>query len=223
MRRKIEKHGNILHCYDTYIKRYPQLPKMSEINQNNLIEYLNRKETVLDVCDHSKFKGWNDWNPTFEPELVKIGQIEQKVNMESPEKYWGDDAPIKLNEYPYWESEIHKCPKCKNIFFFYNEDGGHGRQKRYRLIQKELIDIESIVPTTNCQIISSPYKYTIYKKPDLTFELSICKPIALGVDIYHIMTNDEVKSFKKDGIIALNNRMKDMDENYSNYRVVSWR
>jgi hypothetical protein len=91
------------------------------------------------------------------------------------------------------------------------------------LIQKELIDIESIVPTENCQIISNPYKYTIYKKPDLTFELSVCKPIALGIDIYHIMTNDEIKSFKKNGIISLNHRMKDMYENYSNYRIVSWR
>jgi hypothetical protein len=77
---------------------------MTEINQNNLIKYLNNEETVLDVCDHSKFKGWNDWNPVFEPELVKIGQIQQEVNMKSPEKYWGGDAPIKLNEYPYWES-----------------------------------------------------------------------------------------------------------------------
>lgn len=196
---------------------------MEEINQNNLIQFLNNLEIVENDCDHSKFKGWNDWNPKFEPELVRIGKIEQELNVESPKEYWGEQAPILLNEYPYWNCEIHQCPKCNRPFFFYNEDGGHGSQKRYRLIQKELIDIESIKPTQNCQIISNPYKYTIYKKTDLTFELSICKPLALGVDIYHIMTDNEVKSFKEIGISALENRMKDMDENYSDYRVVSWR
>lgn len=137
---------------------------MEEINQNNLIEFLSKLKTLKNVCDHSKFKGWNDWNPNFEPELVKIGQIEQEVSMEPPKSYWGEKAPISLDEYPYWHCEIHQCPKCNELFFFYNEDGGHSRQKRYRLIQKELIDIESIKPTQNCQIISSPYKYAIYKK-----------------------------------------------------------
>ena len=195
---------------------------METINQNNLLQFLNSFTKVENTCNHAKFKGWNDWEPSFESLPVKVGQIDQKV-MRHPEKYWGVDALIKLDEYPYAQCEIHQCPACQALFFFYYEDGGHARRKRYRLIQKELIDIESIVPTQRCKISSDSYHYTIYKNPDLTFELVICKPIALGVDIYHILTNEEVKSFKKEGIAALENRMRDMDKNYSNYRVESWR
>lgn len=196
---------------------------METISQNNLLEFLNNFTKIKNTCDHTKFKGWNNWNPSFEPSLVKVGQINQEVTIQNPDEYWGDNVLIKLNEYPYAQCEIHQCPACQELFFFYNEYGGHGRQKRYRLIQKALIDIESIVPTQNCQIILNSYHYAIYKKPDLTFELSICKPIATGVDVCHIMTNKEVQSFKKEGIAALEDRIKDMDKNYSNYRVKSWR
>ena len=196
---------------------------MEEINQNNLLRFLNNLEQDKSKRDYSDYEGWNDWHPDFEYELIRIGQIEQDPTWESASKYWGKDAPILLDKYPYCICEIFQCPISGQVFFHYLETGGHAPQKRYRLIQKELIDIESIKPTQNCQIISKPYKYTIYKKTDLTFELSICKPVALGVDIYHIMTDNEVKSFKEIGISALENRMKDMDENYSDYRVVSWR
>lgn len=67
------------------------------------------------------------------------------------------------------------------------------------------------------------FRYTVYKNPDLTIEISISKPIALGVEVYHILTEKETSNYFQFGISSLENRMKDMNENFSNYRVVSWR
>ena len=39
---------------------------------------------VPDICDHTKFNGWNDWNPSFKPELIKTGQVNQETNIKSP-------------------------------------------------------------------------------------------------------------------------------------------
>jgi len=197
--------------------------EMEEINQNNLLRFMNNLEQDKSKIDYSKYQGWNDWHPEFEHEFVRIGQIEQEPTWDTPSQYWGTDAPILLNKYPYCTCEIHQCPVSNQVFFHYVEFGGHAPQKRYRLINKDLIDIESIKPTLTAEILSKPYKYAVYKNPDLTFELSICKPVALGIDIYHIMTENEIRSFIKNGIATLESRIKDMDENYSDYRVVSWR
>jgi hypothetical protein len=195
---------------------------MTDINQNNLIEYLNDHDYNKACSDHFRYKGWNNWDPIIEPELVKVGQIQQ-VNSNTVGRYWGENEPIVLTDYPYSNCEIYKCPICNAIFFFYNEDGGHARQKRYRLIQKDLIDIESIIPTELCKIESIAYKYSIYKKEDMSFKLSICKLVGVGIDVLYTLTEEEVKKYKKKGITGLDARIKDMDENYNNYKIISWR
>jgi hypothetical protein len=63
----------------------------------------------------------------------------------------------------------------------------------------------------------------VYKNPDLTYGISISKNLGTGVDIYHQLINEEKEKYLIDGINSLTDRMKDMDTNYNNYKVTSWR
>lgn len=194
---------------------------MEHIDQNNLLAYLNGIENQSSNCDYNVYKEWSNVVEGHDLDLAKVGAIEQEVTEEQTD-YWGEEAPIRLNVYPYYRCEIHQCPKSKQLFFFYRELSWHRPQNRYRLIQKELIDIESIVPTAYCEILSKPLHYTLCKLKNMHFELSIYKPVNLEAQVYHILTDEEVKQFKENGITALENRIKDMNENHANYRVVSW-
>lgn len=197
---------------------------METINQNNLLYFLLTNKIDGSKCDHSFFFEWNNGNDDLKNDLINIGKINLKPAFKENGNYWGKNAPIELNKYPYFGCEVYKCKKCNSLFFHYTELGGHGSQKRYRLIRKELIDIESFEPEERTLIDLKSYIYAVYKKPDMTYELSICKAgVGVGIDIYHIMDKGEEQKYLKKGIESLKSRMEDMDANYSNYEVVSWR
>ncbi|ELV7526289.1 hypothetical protein QMU91_002522, partial [Flavobacterium psychrophilum] len=125
--------------------------------------------------------------------------------------------------YPYFDCEILQCDKCKNLFFYYIELGGHLPQKRLRLIRKELIDLDSLKPRTQIVIDYQGLDYQVYKNKDLTYEISICKNFGVTVDIYHKLSIEEQNEYILNGISVLEKRIIDMDKNYNNYKVVSWR
>jgi hypothetical protein len=92
------------------------------------------------ICDHSNFREWNNGVIELTETLNKVAEINVTPAKNQVElKYWGEDAPIVLELYPYYGCEIFECKKCKSPFFHYTELGGHGPQERYRLIRKELI------------------------------------------------------------------------------------
>jgi len=72
-------------------------------------------------------------------------------------------------------------------------------------------------------IDSKGLEYRILKHPDLTYEIEISLPIQGGLSIYHMLLEQEEKEYLNKGIVALQDRINDMKEKYSTYRVVSWR
>ena len=195
-----------------------------DINEDNLLQYLTSL-TVLNLCkNHSEFYEWNNETDDLKCTLKKIGEISiQPSDKQWEVPYWGIDTKIEMDCYPYYGCEIFQCIECNAIFFYYLELGGHGAQKRYRLIRKELIDLESIKPKHKIIIDYKDYDYVVYKNPDLTYEISISKPLGIGIDIYHKLSKEEKENYLLQGITSLKNRMKDMDENFNNYKVTSWR
>jgi hypothetical protein len=193
------------------------------IDQDRILNYLNQNKVKEDICDHSDFIEWNEETDEIKTVVEKIGKITLPSNSSKNKNCWRKDSKIELDKYPYLECEIHQCQKCKSIFFHHIELTGNAPQRRYRLLRKELIDLDSIKPKVRIIIDSEPFKYQVYKNPDLSYEISICKPVALGIDIYHKLTKQEEVEYLKNGIKALQNRIEDMDGNYNKYKVVSWR
>ena len=195
-----------------------------EINDQKLLHFLTSTK-VDDSCGgHTDFLEWHNETEELKTSLTKIGQIAiQPSEKQWDSQYWGQDAKIQLDRYPYYGCEIFQCQKCNTVFFYYLELGGHGAQKRYRVIRKDLIDMETIKPAHPIVIDYKGMDYMIYKNPDLTYAVSISKNIGIGLDVYHQLSKEEQEGYLRDGIISLNNRMKDMDLNYSNYKVTAWR
>lgn len=90
-------------------------------------------------------------------------------------------------------------------------------------MKKELKDIETRIPNKQIVVEYKTAEYVVYKNPDLTYGISISKNLGAGMDIYHQLTEEEKVNYLRDGIKALSERMKDMDMNYNNYKVTSWR
>jgi len=193
------------------------------IDQDTILNYLTQNEVKESICDHSDFHDWHEETYEIEKNVEKIGQISLPSSSIINKNYCGKDSIIELDKYPYSECEILQCRKCENIFFRFIELVGKEPKKKYRLIRTELINLNSIKPKVQIIIDSKPYIYQVYKNPDLSYEISISKPVALGVEIYHKLTELEEVAYLKKGIESLQKRMEDMDENYSKYRVVSWR
>lgn len=196
----------------------------NDIDEQKLLHYLT--SIKVDNCcgGHEDFQEWNNETEVLRNSLIKIGKISTiPSENQSDIKYWGANAPIQMDKYPYYDCEIFQCKECNTVFFFYIELGGHGPQKRYRVVKKELIDVETIKPKHQIIIDIKDYEYIIYKNPDLSYGISICKSLGVGVDIYHQLTFNEQNSYLQNGISTLKERMKDMDTNYNNYKVTSWR
>jgi hypothetical protein len=195
-----------------------------EINEDRLLHHLTSTK-VSDICgNHLEFYEWNNETDDLIAKLKKIGQISiQPSEKQWEAQYWGQDAKILMDCYPNYGCDIFQCTKCNTTFFYYLELGGHGAQKRYRVVRKELIDLETIRPKHQIIIDYKYMDYVVYKNPDLTYSISICKSLGIGVDIFHQLSNEEKEHYLQNGIISLTERMKDMDKNYDNYKVTSWR
>jgi len=195
-----------------------------EIDDQKLLHFLASTK-VNDSCGgHNDFLEWNNETEELKANLTKIGQISvQPGEKQWDSQYWGQDAKIQFDCYPYYGCEIFQCKKCNTVFFHYTEIGGHWPQKRYRVVRKSLIDIESIKPTHRIVIDYKGLDYFIYKNPDLTYGVLISKNIGLGLDVYHQLSKEEQELYLRDGILSLKSRMEDMDVNFSNYKVTSWR
>jgi hypothetical protein len=113
---------------------------MLDLNAQELLKVLSSLK--VDACcgEHKDFFQWNNETEELKNCLFKIGQVSVQPS-ETPfeSQYWGEDAPIRLDKYPYYLCNIFQCKKCRALFFYYLELGGHGAQKRYRLVRKELI------------------------------------------------------------------------------------
>ncbi len=196
----------------------------NDIDENRLLHHLTSTK-VSDLCEnHSDFYEWNNETDELRTKLKKIGQISiqpSEKQWEAP--YWGQDTKIQMDCYPNYSCDVFQCIECNTTFFYYLEFGGHGAQKRYRVVRKELIDLESIKPKNPIIIDYKDLDYVIYKNPDLTYDISISKSLGTGVDIYHKLSKEEKENYFREGINSLKNRMSDMDKNYNNYKVTSWR
>jgi hypothetical protein len=194
------------------------------VDQDNLIRHLKVTE-VLDVCDyHRELDNWAIETKDLKNKLKKIGRISILPN----EYSWEVDGSknqfaIRFDKYPYFDSEIFQCIECGCTFFFHLELGINGPQKRYRNVKSEWIDIDAIKPAKQVIVDYKPFEYIIYKNPDLSYGVSISKRLGIGIDIYYELTTDEVVSYLRVGISGLRNRLDDMDKNYQNYKVTSWR
>lgn len=195
-----------------------------DIDEQKLLHFLASIK-VNDACGgHTDFWEWHNETEALKTNLTKIGQIAiQPGEKQWEAPYWGQDAKIRFDCYPYYGCDLYQCQKCHTVFFYYVELGGHGPQKRYRVVRKALIDLESLTPTHRIIIDYKGMDYIMYKNPDLTYGLLISKTIGVGIDVYHQLSKEEQERYLKDGIESLNDRLKDMDVNYTNYKVTSWR
>jgi len=196
----------------------------NNIDENRLLHHLTSTK-VSDLCgNHSGFYEWNNETDELKIKLKKIGQISiQPSDKQWEAPYWGQDTKIQMDCYPYYGCEVFQCTECNTTFFYYLELGGHGAQKRYRIVRKDLIDLETIKPKNQIIIDYKDLDYVIYKNPDLTYGISISKNLGIGVDIYHQLSNEEKENYLRDGINSLKDRMTDMDKNHGNYKITSWR
>ena len=195
-----------------------------EIDENKLLHHLTSTK-VSDLCgNHSDFYEWNNETEELRKKLKKIGQISiQPSAKQWDAPYWGKETKIFMDCYPYYGCEIFQCTQCNTTFFYYSELGGHGAQERYRVVRKELIDLETIKPKHQIIIDYKDLEFVVYKNPDLTFGISISKNLGIGADIYHQLSENEKECYLLNGIKSLNDRIKDMNENYNSYKITSWR
>jgi len=150
------------------------------INETNFLDYLEQQEQQNQHCNHSLYLQWSNGSSAFESNLVPIGQIIQQDITIGSGSYWGFNAPICLSEYPYCECQILQCEKCRHVFFHYVEYGGHGPQKRYRLIRKVLFvePVQEII--LNLGILNN--NYTIHNY--LAYELKLKELYGKSLDAF---------------------------------------
>lgn len=164
------------------------------------------------VCDHSPFLKWNFSSSELVSSLSKIGFVSVENCLPSS----GDDTEtIDLERQPYCSSDVFRCEKCHR-FFFRNENN-------FKLIKREMIDIETIRPKHQIIIDNGNLDYMVFKNPDLSYAVSISKPVGIGIDVHHQLSEMETSSYLEHGILALSERLDDMDRNFSKYKVTSWR
>ena len=194
------------------------------INEDNLLHYLASIKVEQMCHNHAEFSDWNEETEELTSQIQLIGKISiqpngQQRNVLSTE----DGTKIQLDSYPYNECEIVQCMVCNTVFFRYAELVAQKLQNRYKVIRKELIDIESLKPKRRIIIDIENHYYIIYKNPDLTYDLSISIPLYGGMDVDHCLTNTDKESYLLEGISSLKNRMSDMEAHYTQYKVTHWR
>lgn len=117
------------------------MPIANNIDEQRLLHLLTSTKVDNSCEGHKDFYEWNNGTEVLRTSLIKIGDISiQPADNQYELQYWGKDAPIQINRYPYYGCEIFQCTKCNTLFFYYLELGGHGAQKRYRVIREELIN-----------------------------------------------------------------------------------
>lgn len=196
---------------------------MEKITQDNLIQILYYLEES-DKCDHSKFLSWNNVSKNEKTNLKYVGEIKIENGILSNDSYWGVDAPIKLDTYPYFKSNILKCEKCNSLFFNYCELKEHETQDMLRLIRKKLIQREHIIPIKKAIIEYQDWDYIIYRLKDGKLELQIdIETPDPGFDVYHILNNMESEKYFENGVEEIRDRISDMKKNPFDYKVQSWR
>jgi len=68
------------------------------------------------------------------------------------------------------------------------------------------------------------FVYYIYQDDDGIYELSVPVPTpSPGFNVKHKMTSDETSEYLKNGVDALKERIKDMEQNIYDYELKSWR
>ena len=121
------------------------------ITGNNFKYFVNSNIAKVDdsVCDHAEYKSWKHvTREKLTNEFIKIGDLNDDTfkgcytytqQIDEQYEYWSEDSCIAVNLYPAQSAIVYQCPKCKNIFLQYLEDGGHGTENRFRLVKPELI------------------------------------------------------------------------------------
>ena len=170
------------------------------------------------------YRQWENETSELKNKIIKRGKLDTPSKTWKNDKYWGEDAPIILSCYPFHSCEIHQCLECKEFFFHYTEDGGHGSQKRYRIIDLELIDKKDYSPNERAIIDYKSFEYSVYKHPSKELELLTCRgDVGIGIDISRKLERSEADEFYANGIINFKDKLIEMKSNYSKYKVTSWR
>lgn len=121
---------------------------MQAIQMNDLLRLTEESSNKTQSCSlsFSTYLSWSRLNLNFEENLEIIGILSGGNEAEGDiyagydsNNYWSPNFPIDLRLYPY-----SGCYVCKHIqtgcyFLIYTELGGHGAEKRCRLVQRRLI------------------------------------------------------------------------------------
>ncbi len=68
------------------------------------------------------------------------------------------------------------------------------------------------------------FVFYIYKIAEDVYELAIPVPTPKpGFDVKHKMTPEETTAYLEEGVVALKERIEDMEKNIYNYELNSWR
>ena len=77
--------------------------------------------------------------------------------------------------------------------------------------------------STSKLIEKKEWEYYIYEMGG-QIELSICiASPSPGFDVKYVLNEDEIKQYKANGVTALQDRIADMELNYTKYRMICWR
>lgn len=121
------------------------------VTRDNFKNFVNSNKTKIDssCCDHSEYKSWkNISREKLNDEFIIIGDLNDDTfkgcytytqQIDEQYEYWREDSCFSVNLYPAQSAIVYQCPKCRNIFLQYMEDGGHGSQTRFRLVKPDLI------------------------------------------------------------------------------------
>lgn len=67
-------------------------------------------------------------------------------------------------------------------------------------------------------------QFFLYQYDDDVIQLEVARfDVALGISVLHYLTPEELAAYKADGLKPLEQRLNDMYENYTAYRVSSHR
>jgi len=102
-------------------------------------------------CRKEEYKGWEytkgisivlESKGGFDDGLINVKRSGYNQYHPNDTSYWSEDAPIVLNYYPYHDSEILRCKKCRAVFLTYMEHSGHAPERRLRWVQPDLVVCE---------------------------------------------------------------------------------
>ncbi len=118
------------------------------ITWEQLLNLVQEGSTDITHCDpiYQKYLSWQALDSKDELMLDYVGDLVAKTPSSSPafmEDYWKEDSLMELWKYPYIGCQVFKLRACTSCYFVYTEWGGHVPEKRVRLIQKNLIRINS--------------------------------------------------------------------------------